>query len=177
MTNAEVIQRVGIPSLFSLLSQRRLKWLGAHASYRTRSHPKKHAIWRAVWWVSPHWKTTSPLQRRLQNGTWSLLTLTKNTWGNVADSRQNGQLLLVKVSEERKPHDVPSWPTRELGGRQEKHPSWHLTRRQPHTPAQSARETATPELNFTATLEDVSLLPRTTQCYIIICRDEWMPTQ
>ena len=87
-----------------------------------------------------------------------------------------GELLFAKVPREQKPHGAPRWPTRELGGRQEQHPSRHLTQHQPPTPAQSASEIATLELDFTATLEDAPPILKIIQRYTIVSRDERMPT-
>ncbi|XP_071479338.1 uncharacterized protein [Diadema antillarum] len=65
VTNAEVLKRAGILSMFSLLSKRRLKWLGHGdcALNGARPHPEGHAVWRAMREMSSHEKATSSLQR------------------------------------------------------------------------------------------------------------------
>ncbi|XP_071491378.1 equilibrative nucleobase transporter 1-like [Diadema antillarum] len=66
VTNAEVLQRAGILSMFSLLGQRRLKWLGHVRRMEPGRIPKDNAVWRAKRGVSSHEKAASSLQRCVQ---------------------------------------------------------------------------------------------------------------
>nr|KAG5709927.1 hypothetical protein BaRGS_029969 [Batillaria attramentaria] len=58
VTNTEVLQRAGIPSLFSLLSQRRLKWLG-HVRRMEPGRIPKDMLYGEL--REGHRKTTAPL--------------------------------------------------------------------------------------------------------------------
>nr|KAG5703610.1 hypothetical protein BaRGS_000995 [Batillaria attramentaria] len=96
VTNIEVLQRAGIPSLFSLLSQRRLKWLGHVRRMEPGRIPKDMLYGELREGSSPHRKDHSSALKMSANATMKLADIDPSTWEGAAEDRQ---LWRVSVSE------------------------------------------------------------------------------
>ena len=87
VTNTEVLQRAGIPSLFSLLTKRRLRWLG-HVSRMDPGRIPKDMLYGELREGSrptgrPHLRFKDVCKRDMK-----LADIDPNTWESAADNRQ-----------------------------------------------------------------------------------------
>ena len=59
--NADILARANIPSISTLLKQRRLRWLG-HVRRMGDQSPKIHSLWRTMQWQSCNWAPQTAVQ-------------------------------------------------------------------------------------------------------------------
>ena len=61
LSNAELLSCAGLPKMYTLFRQCRLRWLG-HSHRMKWLHPKRHLLWRASIREDNHWPPTAMIQ-------------------------------------------------------------------------------------------------------------------
>ena len=145
VSNAEVLSRANLPSMFTLLRHRRLRWLG-HVYRMENGRIQRHSLWRVGIWKENQRPPTAALQGCLQE-TWKHSTSTLSPGRALQPTAWGGEALWTNPSSQGK----RSWWTQKLGKGPTERSATTPRNQGPNTNATFAAENVSPISVSTAT--------------------------